>query len=380
MKKLLLEQWKVFFLFGMFASLVVISSCSDDDDPVEEEEMPTETLLQLIESTDNLDSLSKYVNRYPSLIGALSAGGDNTFFAPTNEAFVNLLQTPDFPSGIDLINPDIIEGVIAYHIVLGQAVAQADFNSSVTLSTLYTDPATETVQTITFSEDGTQILTGSTSTDPSVATADIAATNGIMHTTNFVLIPPSVGETLTPILGTLASSVLLGADFSILAEGILKADAGKDAAATIAGALTAVTDLTVFAPTNATFNAGLEGDGSNPITVDSYDAATWDAIIRNHVVVGMGGGTDDGDNTLGPADLTTGSVYTTLGGGTLTIFNNTDAIPPMNGIGIYIDSNGDVDLADQTTYGNFNAEVALPDAVNISQGRIHVIAGVLSPL
>lgn len=364
MKKLLLGQMKAFFLFGIVASLVLISSCGDDDDPIVEE-VPTETLLQLIESTENLDSLSKYLNRYPSLVGAISASGDYTFFAPTNAAFISLLQFPGFPPSIELINPDIIEGVLAYHVVAGQAVEQAEFGSSLTLSTLYTDPATETTQTITFSEDGTQIVTGSTSDNPTVATADIKATNGIMHTTNFVMIPPSVGETLTPILGTLAGSVLLGADFSILAEGIAKADAGKDAAETISAALTTVEELTIFAPTNATFEAA-------SITADTYDAATWDAIIRNHVVVGQGGGTDDGDNTLGPDDLTTGSTFTTLSQGSLFFVQG----DPMNGIGVFIDSNGDFN---GETGAGLNAEVALVDAVNISQGRIHVIAGVLAP-
>ena len=111
-----------------------------------------------------------------------------------------------------------------------------------------------------------------------------------------------------------------------------------------------------------------------------WDAATWDAIIRNHVVVGQGGGTDDGVNTLGPNDLTTGATYNTAGGGVLQFFNNTDLIPASNGLGIFIDGNQDVDFADQTTYENFDAEVALPDAAFAGNGRIHVIAGVLSPL
>ncbi|MEO1254305.1 MAG: fasciclin domain-containing protein [Bacteroidota bacterium] len=133
--------------------------------------------------------------------------------------------------------------------------------------------------------------------------------------------------------------------------------------------------MTVFAPTNATF-------ASAQITVDTYDAATWEGILRNHIVKGQGNDDAANDNTLtlDPGDLTTGAEFTTLAGATLLFFNNTDAIPADNGLGIFIDSNGDVDLQDQATFTNFDAEVVLPDADGGSaNGRVHVIAGVLAP-
>ncbi|MEQ9405910.1 MAG: fasciclin domain-containing protein [Cyclobacteriaceae bacterium] len=362
MKKTISTYFKAFFLVGAFASITVLTSCGDDNEVTEEP--VTDSIMDLVNNTAGLDSLKKYLNVYPDLTALLDGDGTFTVFAPTNDAFIGLLQTPGFPAEITSINPDIIKGVLSYHVVSGQEVATADFEPSLTLNSLFTDPTTQTVQTITFNADGT-LLTGSSNKELSVVTGDIAATNGVVHTVESVLIPLSVEATLTPILGTLAGSVLLGADFSILAEGIAKADAGKEAAATIAGALATVTDLTIFAPTNATFN----GVG---ITVDTYDAATWDAIIRNHVVIGQGGGTDDGINTLGPDDLTTGSTYTTLQQGSLFFVEGT----AMNGIGVFIDSNGDFDAG---TGAGLNAEVALVDAVSISQGRIHVIAGVLSP-
>ncbi|NQZ78108.1 MAG: fasciclin domain-containing protein [Ekhidna sp.] len=379
MKKSYLKFFRAFTLVGIMASFLAFTSCSDDDEPDPGDtgddpgDMvdPTQSILELVVATDGLDSLEKYLSVYPDLTALLGGEGTFTVFAPTNDAFIGLLQTPGFPANIASINPDIIKGVLSYHVVAGQEVAQADFATDLTLSTAFTDPVAGQ-QSIAFNADGT-LLTGSTNATISVITADIAATNGIVHTVESVMIPPSVGATLTPILGTLAGTVLLGADFSILAQGIAKADEGKATAETIAGALASVTDLTVFAPTNATFE-------NAQITADSFDGATWDAIIRNHVVVGQGGATmNDNDDTVGPGDLTTGSTFQTLAGGSLLIFNDTETIAPMNGIGIYIDSNGDVDLSDPTSLGNFDAEVAAPDVVNISQGRIHVIAGFLTP-
>ncbi|SNT26607.1 Fasciclin domain-containing protein [Ekhidna lutea] len=370
MKKSILKYFKAFALVGIMASLIAVTSCGDDDgtEPVDE---VTDSILDIVNNTEGLDSLKKYLNVYPELTATLGSEGTFTFFAPNNDAFIGLLETPGFPARIESINPEIIKGVLAYHIVAGQAVATADFTTDTELNTLYTDATSETVQTIKFNADGT-VLTGSSNKEISVVTGDIQATNGVVHITESVLIPVSVESTLSVLLGTLAGSVMLGTDFSILAEGITKADEGKAAEATIVGALASVTDLTVFAPTNATFEAA-------QITAASLTAEQWDAYIRNHIVIGQGGSTDDGVNTLGADDLTTGATYTTLSQGTLTFFNNTDAIPPNNGVGIYIDSNGDVDLADQTTYGNFDAEAALLDAVTISQGRIHVIAGILAP-
>ncbi|MEQ8904526.1 fasciclin domain-containing protein [Ekhidna sp.] len=363
MKKSILKYFKAFTLIGVMASFIAITSCGNDDggDPVDP---VTDSILDLVNNTPGLDSLKKYLNVYPELTATLDSEGSFTFFAPNNDAFIGLLETPGFPARIESINPEIIKGVLAYHIVSGEVVTTADFSVDTELNTLYTDAATETVQTIKFNADGT-ILTGSSNKAIEVVDGDVEATNGIMHTTGSVLIPVSVEATLTPILGTLAGSLLLGGDFSILAEGILKADAGKDLADKISSALATVTDLTVFAPTNATFEAA-------SITAATLTAEQWDAYIRNHVVIGQGGGTDDGVNTLGEDDLTTGSTYTTLNQGSLFIVNS----DPVNGTGIFIDSNGDFDAEAGT---GLNAEVVLLDAVNISQGRIHVIAGILAP-
>ena len=152
--------------------------------------------------------------------------------------------------------------------------------------------------------------------------------------------------------------------------------ANSDPTATITATLIGdpdnITYLTVFAPTNATFE-------SANITADSFDAATWDAIIRNHVVIGQGTATND---LVQPSDLTTCATFTTAAGGTLTIFNDTNTVPADNGLGIFIDSDGDVDctLADMgASLTNLDAEVAVADAAAGINGTIHVIAGILTP-
>lgn len=244
------EILKGLLLVVLMGSLVTFTSCDEDD---EEEEVPTETLLQLVSSTDNLDSLAKYLTVYPTLTGLLGGSTEYTFFAPDNNAFISLLATPGFPSDIADISPDLIAGVLAYHIVPTN-IAQADLVSG--MSTLYTDAATGTVQTIDVNADGT-LKTGSTNQEIEISTGDILGTNGRMHVVSSVMIPPTVGAALTPILGTLAGSMLLGTKFTYMA-GLITSATTPDGEASLTEILASPnTDgggWTMFAPANEVFD------------------------------------------------------------------------------------------------------------------------------
>lgn len=351
----------------MISALLVFTGCGDDD-----EETPpaaTQTVWEIVQSTDNLSSLEAELLG-ANLDGALGTTDNITLFAPTNAALATLLGTlslTDFSS----VNPEIASAVLTYHVATS-VVNSGDLADGNTIATLQGESITV--------GSGPSLISGAT-TDATFSVTDIQATNGVVHVIEVVLVPPTIGATIVQTLGTLAQPVLLGGDFTVLAAGIAKADAANPDAATT-GILTTLIntaglDLTVFAPTDATFAAA-----TPPITVETFTAAQWDAIIRNHVVVGQGGTTMDGVDTLGPDDLTTGATFDTAGGGSLSFFFDTSVIPADNGNGIFIDGNGDVDFADQTTFTNFDAEIVVPDAVTLTTGdsRIHVIAGVLSPL
>lgn len=349
----------------MALGLLIFTGCGGDD---EGEEVPTLDIVELIsstefqqsstvEATEALDSLVKYLSVYPDLIALLGGTTEYTVFAPSNSAFISLLATPGFPQDIADINPDIVKGVLSYHVVAGTKLA-ADLTSGTSVTTLYDD------ETIVVNADGT-LKTGATNQAIAVLNPDRKATNGVVHVTGSVLISPSVGATLTPILGTNAGTLLLGTPFTTLAAGIQLGNvyAAANELTTLTAILAGPNDHTVFAPTNATFAAA-------EITANSFTGEQWYGIIANHVVLG---------EVIAPADLTTGASFDTAAGGSLLIFNNTEAIPARNGVGIYIDGNGSVNLTDPTTFTTFDAEVALPNAAETSNGVIHVIAGVLSP-
>lgn len=240
----------------------------------------------------SLDSLVKYITQYPELEAVLEGSAEYTLFAPSNTAFINLLATPGFPANIADINPDVIKGVLAYHIVSGR-VLKAQLTPTGTgtgTATLYADtnPCTgaQTVQVIKVNDNGT-LLTGSTNAAIEFELTDKQATNGAVHVTKTVLIPPSVGASLTPILGKLAATVLLASDFTHLAKAMSKADCGVSGVTPLAAILSGTTNLTAFLPPNPVFEGTAAAQSK---TVDqliaTFTAAQWRNIILNHIVTG----------------------------------------------------------------------------------------------
>lgn len=374
-------------LVAMISSVFILAGCSDDDEPEKEE--PFEgTMLALIQSDEfkqaegadaeeALDSLNKYLEAYPDLKAALNGATEYTFFAPSNTAFISLLATPGFPADIRKINPDIIKGVLSYHIVAGLQDKDAVCAFGATgVGTLFTAPGpcgtAGTNQVIKSNGDCT-LLTGSTTTNIVIEDANNEASNGIVHVTRSVLIPPSVGASLTPILGKLSAVILLGADFKYLAQVMTKADCGTDGT-DIAATLSSTGPFTAFLPPDAVFTGTAAAWPGGAITVqqliDNFSAAQWRAILLNHIVAG----------TTTNAQLTNALELTTLQSGTskLTVATGgTVGAPPLSPIGKYLATSGGTTGMGGTT----QIPIWLPDAnaTSISNGSAHVVGKIMIP-
>lgn len=270
---------------AVVGSLFVLGGCKDDDEPA-----PTKTIYELISEDTNL-SIVKAQLDLAGFDATLSGTGNFTLFAPSNAAMNTLLQTlglTDFSS----VAPSVVATVLEYHLLASQKLSSDLVAGDIT---------TEQGEAITVSITGTgeiKLESGATS-DANITEKDIKATNGVLHVVDAVLVPPTIGALIVQTLGTVAQPILLSSSFTTLSGAIQKADAGKAPAATIVGALIGLTDVTVFAPVNDVFAAA-------SITVATYSAAEWDAILRGHVV---------------PASLATLSAgdVTTVNGKTITI-------------------------------------------------------------
>lgn len=307
-KKNLLPWLRYTLVIAVVSSLVVISGC-DDDEP--SGDPPFEgTVWELINqdkfkqaegapATEALDSLVKYLEFY-GLSGLLNTSTDYTLFAPSNQAFVNLLTTtPGFPENIKSISADIVAGVLAYHVTEGVVLSDA-LIADAEFETLFAQPDNcgvdpDEVQIITVNDDGT-LLTGSSNAEIEIVSADNETLeNGVVHITESVLIPPSVGEVLTPILTTMAATVLLSSDFEIMAGLLTYADCNTTGVTPIVNILAnPAGTLTLFLPADAVFIGGglTNGDGTNDVVeVITYLATNTPintpdeirALVLNHI-------------------------------------------------------------------------------------------------
>ena len=157
---------------------------------------------------------------------------------------------------------------------------------------------------------------------------DIAASNGVIHVINAVLLPPAP----PPEPGTIVDIAAGNPDFETLVAAVT--------AAGLVDTLNGEGPFTVFAPTDDAFAALPAG------TVDALlnDIPTLTDILTYHVVSGA----------LSAADVVAAGTLTALNGDTLTITQ-----------------------ADGHTYINA-VEILMTDIV-ASNGVIHVIGGVLLP-
>ncbi len=136
-------------------------------------QLPPVSIADTLARDPQLSTLNSLVTK-AGLTDTLKGTGPFTVFAPTNEAFKAVPQkTLDEVAA----NPALLKSVLTYH-VLPAKVGSADVKTS----------NVKTVQgaNVAVSKAGEFV----TVEDAMVQTADIAATNGVIHTIDRVMMPP----------------------------------------------------------------------------------------------------------------------------------------------------------------------------------------------
>lgn len=204
-----------------------------------------------------------------SLVDALRADGPFTVFAPTDDAFAAL------PDGVldDLLDDtELLTDILLYHVVSGQ-IFSGDLSDGTTAETLQGQSITVDLS------EGVMI------DDASVTSADIIATNGVIHVIDEVLLLDIVQQALS------------NEEFSTLVTAL--------EAASLVETLRGDGPFTVFAPDNAAFDA-LPAAALSAL-LDDTDALT--EVLLYHVIA------DD----VYSAELTDGAQVATVQGQSITV-------------------------------------------------------------
>lgn len=285
----------------VIAALALVACDDDGDTPTN---LPSGTIVDVAADNSDLSVLVTALTA-ANLTGTLNGAGPFTVFAPRNQAFLDL--------GADVVAGLLEDGnlaeltrILTIHVVEGAAVFSEDLSDGQTVTTIEGEVLTIGVS------GGAVTVNGA-----AVSTADVEATNGVIHIIDDVLVPAELD---------IYETALLNASTTTLAAAVLAGGLKDD--------LQGAGPFTVFAPVNSGFET-LGGYTLDEL-LDPANAAILSDVLTYHVV------TDE----LALADLTSGPL-TTLEGGDVEI---NLALGTVNGVSISTTdvgaSNGIIHLID----------------------------------
>ena len=170
---------------GIAVALVMLSACGSDSateetvaEVVAEEAVATEAgdIVAVASATEGFSTLVAALTA-GGLVDTLQGAGPFTVFAPTDAAFAalpaGLLEKLLLPE-----NKDVLVSILTYHVVPGM-VMSADIMAG-------------DVATVEGSNVKLDTAYGVKVNDATVTTADVAASNGVIHVIDAVIVPPTV--------------------------------------------------------------------------------------------------------------------------------------------------------------------------------------------
>lgn len=104
-----------------------------------------------------------------------------TVFAPTNDAFVALLDELNV-SSLDDISTDVLAATLSYHVVAGANVRSTDLSDGMEVSTIAN-------QSFTVNLGDAVTITDANARTSTVIVADVQANNGVIHVLDTVILP-----------------------------------------------------------------------------------------------------------------------------------------------------------------------------------------------
>lgn len=303
-----MKKQTILIAAAVLISATVLTSCEKNEDTKMTGDM---SIAEYAVSDPNFSILVQALSK-ANLVDVLNGDGNFTVFAPTNAAFTALFSELGV-SGIADLSAETLTPILLYH-VLGEEKKSGMITSGYynTLS-----PAQESYMSLNISTSMGVMINKTTK----VLVADVDVKNGVIHAIDKVLLPPTVVD-----------HAIANDNFSILVQAVVKAG--------LADVLKGVGPFTIFAPTNAAFEALFTQLGVSGIS--QLTAEQLIPILQYHVVSG----------NVRSTSLTAGNVETLNG----TISVSLMPVPAINS----------------------NSKIIATD-VQGSNGIIHVIDVVLLP-
>ena len=245
-----IRNWALIVLFS-----IVAVSCDDDDNTVAVDN----TITGKASATANLSILVQALVK-ADLATTLKGAGPYTVFAPTNEAFTSFLATTPYAT-INDVPKEALTQILLNHVVTG-AVKSTDLTTGY-IKTLAkgTASTTNTLSMHVNTSAGVKLNGIAT-----VTTADIMASNGVIHIVDKVIDLP-----------TIVTHAAANANFSTLVSVL-----NRSGQPNFITALSGTGPFTVFAPTNAAFTS-LDAELA-PGGIAGVSAANLTKVLQYHVV------------------------------------------------------------------------------------------------
>jgi len=270
----------------LFISLFMISCDIDNDD--DGVCCAGSSIVDLASQTESLSTLVSAL-QVTGLDATLSSPGAFTVLAPTNDAFDAFLTSINAAS-LDEIPVDVLTNVLLNHVFFGEVQSSSLTNGYA--STQAVSGASGTNMSIYINTDNGVTFNGVSS----VTTADVVASNGIVHIVDGVIGLPTV-----------VTFALADPNFDILVQALTRDDLTMDFVGLLNSSSSPPTPLTVFAPINSAFVNLLDELGLGGL--NEIDEPTLSAVLSYHVLVGA--------NQIS-SNLSDGMEFTTSSGENLT--------------------------------------------------------------
>lgn len=269
---------------SLIAVIAILATSCSDDDPIYVAPAANNSITAIASSNPDFSILVTALVR-TDLAATLDGEGPFTVFAPTNAAFNAFLDGGD----VNDVPVAALKEILLNHVVLG-AVQSNDLSTGY-VKTLAkgSASATNTLSMYVDTSNGVK-LNGISS----VTTANIIASNGVIHVVDRVIALPTVVD-----------HALANPNFTTLVAA-LTFNPSSNFAAILSG--TTSSPFTVFAPTNDAFTSFLNETGYTGLA--NIPANVLENTLKYHVVTGA---------NVTAGDLTDGQVVTTFQGQNFTV-------------------------------------------------------------